>query len=351
MSKILNNSATEIQTSQIAKAVSILAVILLHSLSSLFPSTIYTDSNLCFVFIFLNQAARFSVPLFLALSGFGLGRKYQNQKLHIKRYLKRKIIKLLPLYLLWSAILIVIFKFSETWQESNLNIWRNILSGRTDYHLYFVPLIFQLYLIFLILPKLKRHRHHLVLLLLSGLFQAVYFFAIRTSSLQNIPSNKYLLNDQIQYRLISNWIFYFLLGAFMSRFNLDLFRSFRRLKYLIILLIAGGLSWSTYDSYFLLTATQNIVYSTSFIRLPVMVYATGVISAVLLYSNSLFNQSILNSRFLQSIGKHSYAIFLSHTLILRIIESMITGDVTISSLAFATLLLAGGLSIGRFLVL
>ncbi len=340
------NSTNEIQAGQIAKGVSILAVVFLHTLSA-FPATIYTSGSFRFVFIFLNQAARFSVPLFLALSGFGLSRKYQKQKLHIPKYLKRKIRKLLPLYLLWSLILIVIFKISHTWQKGDIDIWNSLLFGKTDYHLYYVPLIFQLYLLFLFLPKLKRLRYHLFLVLVFGLFQALWFYLVRLSSLQQLDLNKILLSDQIQYRFLNNWIFYFIFGIFTSRLNISWVQSFKWLKYLFVTIIIGGLFWAVYDALFLINSTGNIIYSTSFIRLPVLIYSTGVISVTLIYGRQLtkFIQSVRTA--LLFIGKHSYTIYLSHTLALRIIESVLTQDQPWLTLFAATVLLLGGITLGN----
>jgi surface polysaccharide O-acyltransferase-like enzyme len=338
---------TDIQVSQIAKGISLLAVIMLHSLSSFFPIHTVTDNRLSFLYILLNQFARFCVPLFLALSGFGLSRKYQNQPLNIKEFVKRKINKLFPLYLLWSLILIFVFKLMDTWPSSGQPVWETILFGNADYHLYYVLLIFQMYLVFLVLPMIRNNRQFLLILIFSGLIQALNFYVIRRFSLKDLRLNEFILNDQTQYRLLGNWLFYFLLGAFLSRMNLDLIKTPKPIKIFLALMIGLGLAWSVFDSIWLFEKTGNIIYSTSFTRLPVMVYASGVICATLIFGSRLIYHLKLNSSLLLSIGKHSYAIYLSHTLFLRILENIVSGEGDLVSLALSATLLVGGLSVGK----
>jgi probable poly-beta-1,6-N-acetyl-D-glucosamine export protein len=333
----------ELEFGQFAKAIAILAVVFLHFLSSLFSQTIYTQSDYRLVFIILNQICRFSVPLFLALSGFGLARKYQSQTLSIKGFIVDRAKKLLPAYLIWSLILAAAFKISNTWYRGGVNFWSGILFGEVDYHLYFVPLIFQLYLFFLFLPAIKSRRRLFLLLAGAGLIQAAWFSLIRWSPENGTTSlSDFLLDDQSQYRLLGNWLFYFLLGYFLARVNLIAACAGRRIRSLFGVMALGGLTWAIYDSWRLIVRTGDVIYATSFTRLPVLFYATGFIGLSLICGPSLLGPRILNWRPLRFIGQHSYLIYLSHTLILRIIKGLITGGSQPSTLTAVVILVSAG---------
>ena len=341
-------SRLEKEFSRFAKAIAILAVVFLHLLSSLFPKTIYTLEDSRLVFIILNQLCRFSVPLFLALSGFGLARKYQAQTLSIKGFLFDRAKRLLPSYLIWSLILAAAFRVSNTWYQDGVNIWPGILFGEVDYHLYFVPLIFQLYLFFLCLPVIKN-RHRLFWLLIgAGLVQMFWFGLIRLLPRNGIISfGSFWQDDQLQYRLLGNWLFYFLLGYFLAQVNLAAACVNKRIRSLFGVMVLGGLTWAIYDSWRLIAFTGDVIYATSFTRLPVLFYSAGIISLGLIYGPSLLGPRILSWRPLQFIGRYSYLIYLSRTLILRIIKGLIVGGQTTSTLLAATILVSAGVVLTR----
>ena len=341
----MNIARTQNQNKEVmlfAKALSIMAVVLVHMLA-FFPETIYTESDYKLLFVGLNQLLRFSVPLFLALSGFGLSQKYGGKSISIKKFMVGRFRKLLPLYVLWSVILIMVFRLSGYWEQSQGNLWQTIVFGKADYHLYFVPLIFQLYLLFTLLPKLKTLKQFLGLVAVTVLVQVGWFSFIRIISGQETNAvNKLLLDDQVQYRLLHNWLFYFMFGVLFSQINLGWVRSKRLVKYVLGVVIGVGLVWSVIDAQMLIRDTGNLIYATSFIRLPVLVYATGVITAVLVFGESIFKFRAMRWKGWQVIGIYSYVIYLSHTLGLRVIEGMLSNHMGEPSLVMAGILLVVG---------
>jgi probable poly-beta-1,6-N-acetyl-D-glucosamine export protein len=330
-----------------AKGLAILAVIFLHSLSSFLSQTIYAQSKYQLFFIGLNQICRFSVPLFLALSGFGLARKYQKQTFLAKKFIADRAKKLLPLYLVWSFILMIIFNISRTWYGEGISFWPGILTGQIDYHLYFVPLIFQFYLFFLFLPTIKN-RYHLFLLLIGvGLVQIGWLSLVRFwPNFANYNLNKFFLDDQRQYRLLTNWLFYFVFGYFLAQINLTKASSNKKIKNFLEILTAVGFFWAIYDSHLLIEKTGNVIYSTGFNRLPIFFYAIGFIGWVIIFGPNL-NRKILNFWPLSFLGRHSYLIYLSHTLILRTIEGLLVNDQRLSTLTTAVVLVSAGIFLSR----
>lgn len=323
---------SELQLVNLAKAAAILAVVFLHALS-LFPNSIYLSEHK-YIAIFLNQASRFSVPLFLALSGFGLARKYANKPFDTKKFLTNRARKLLPLYFLWSLILL----FSAR-AISGRSIFEAAFLGNADYHLYFVPVIFQLYLVFLILERIKNRKVIAIFTVALGVLQLLWFESIRYSLLpESLPVLGQLTDDQMQYRMITNWLFYFVLGFVIAQFNINRLRKIKFLKNLILLSVLTSLIWATVDSSRIILQTGNIVYATSFIRLPVMIYASTIILFVIIYGQDLLRFNWAKTKSLQYIGVLSYLIYLSHTYLLRIINELLLGEVRYTTLFFSLLL-------------
>lgn len=133
-----------------------LAVVAGHVTSTfIYNETSFTlwGMNLAFV---LNQAARFSVPLFLFLSGLSLGLGRQPQA--YGDFLKTRCRRLLLPYVLW----VLVYEFYNA--SFDLGAWvdrladpkvflLNLLTGHASPHLYFIPLLFQFYLLYPLLKK------------------------------------------------------------------------------------------------------------------------------------------------------------------------------------------------------
>src|SRR5437762_576617 len=83
------------------RGIAIIAVVILHVLSV--PHGIYNAPATQWWAVGLDQALRFCVPLFVAISGYGFWLKYQERHLHKRQFLLAQIEKLLPPYILASA--------------------------------------------------------------------------------------------------------------------------------------------------------------------------------------------------------------------------------------------------------
>lgn len=248
------------------KGVAIIAVVAIHFLN-IFSS--YSQN-----FVVVDQSLRFCVPLFTALSGLALATKY-TKELDIKEFYLRRLFKLLPMYFLWVTIY-----WLTTHQPFPF-----------EYHLYFVPMIFQAYLIFpFILPFVKKMPW--TALIISAVLQIVYF------SMNHKPTN-----DQHSYIWFVSWQFYFVLGIFLAFINT------KGLK-LIGLVVAGlGLIWSVRDALGLLETGKNLIWATRFTRIPIFIYSLGL--------TLFFVNWTQRSRILSWLGKNSYQIYLGHVLILK----------------------------------
>jgi peptidoglycan/LPS O-acetylase OafA/YrhL len=326
------------------KGLAIIAVVIIHFLAA-FPDSLYLDSTFSWWSIPLQQFLRFCVPVFIALSGFGLAKKYTGRTVSWREFISRRVIRLLPLYLLWSVILWLSFQVYPSWQiMPPESLWKQLLRGSVDYQLYFVPLILQLYLLFLFLHRLSKHQL-LLTLTFTGLIQGGLTLVSQSAVLDPLAWPTWLSNDQTLYRLGISWWFYLVLGVALARVPLTKFaQKLCSLLGGITLLI--GLGWAILNSRSILADTGQVIGATGFLRLPIFFYSSGFIIWGLTRS-SLKTPAILRTlyRSITKAGQHSYLIFLAHTLALRILFGLVWKPIPLTAWLLGTGLLIAGVVI------
>ncbi|MBI4099934.1 acyltransferase [Candidatus Microgenomates bacterium] len=288
------------------KIIAVVAVVIIHSVSAYRFSPSFTGDATWLTII--DQAMRFSVPLFVALSGFGLMLGYGQKKLDLISYFRRRVWRLLPWYLFFATVIILAVTF--LWHENtalygSLKLWRLYIFGQADYHLYFIPMILSLYLLFPIILFFFRKLPPLFLVVLAFFWQLFWFYLIGQKTELAINNNG-LWPYQEQYRHAASWIFYFVLGMFLAG------KKAPRWQFIVGSTVAiFGLFFSVSDSLALLSKGINIIVATRFTRLPILVFATGII-LVGHYVITHFS-AVSRSRW----GQLSYVVYLLHTLVIR----------------------------------
>ncbi len=300
----------------ILRAFAVIGVILIHTVSGGLYS--FAQSSIAFnVSIVIDQLSRFCVPLFVALSGYTLCLRYKDQKINIKEFFNRRLVRILPWYFFWSAVIFVYIRFTAPIMNPTFPLWKIILLGKADYHLYFVPMIFQLYLLFpLLLPLIRRHK--IKLLALIFILQILFYYFLTLISLKQLSFN-FLTSDQQQYLFFGTWIFYFVLGiVFALGFKVE-----EILRKTLLVLFIFSTVWMIYNCFSIISGHYNLIVATRSTRIPVLFYASSFISIAIIYAGKLL---IIPKRLillLGEIGKRSYVIYLLHTLVLRTFSNYI----------------------------
>lgn len=218
MQQPLLNSKEQLNHLYITRALAILGVITVH-VSSL-PVTAITDpsSTMFVLFNFLNSMARVGTTTFIFLSAFVLFYSYYDRPLNGKMMLKfyqRRFLYILVPYLIASIfyyIIKVYFSYGRTLDgflanASVTGFLDNLLWGKAFYHLYFVFISVQFYVLFPILlllfqrfPKLTKH------LVWIGIALQWGFILI----------NHYDWHYQQKGSLALSYLSYYFLGAFIG---------------------------------------------------------------------------------------------------------------------------------------
>ncbi len=295
----------------VIKAVAILAVVLIHSISLSFQYFIRGQGNWQLLII-IDQLTRFSVPMFVALSGFGLGIKNMEMGWKYGEFLKRRVVKLLPWYLFWSGVIYFYIRTSTEWQYvEHFPVWKIIFLGKADYHLYFVPMIVSLYLLFPVLAFLIR-RMGWKIVVLFGLMQAVLYLFTSLEA-EKIISLDFAWGDQQQYLFFGSWIFYFVLGIYLNFLPGVLKKGKFIMKLLAVVMLFGGFGLIVLDTLRLVGDGADVIAATRFTRLPVMVFASGFILSSLIWRKFWLKFPEI----FVWLGERSFMVYLSHTIVIR----------------------------------
>ena len=108
-----------------------------------------------FIDTMINQVGRFTVPMFVILSGFALSQTEAKRPFDLKIFCQRRLGRIVPPYILFTLLNVVgRFQFmAANYQERLQQIWQALYTGMGDYHLYFLGIILQCYVIY---PLLRR---------------------------------------------------------------------------------------------------------------------------------------------------------------------------------------------------
>ena len=187
------------------RSLAALAVVLLHlTADPLLESC--CDGGLLLVYVAAHVAARFAVPSFMVLSGAGITLASKREKPGYLSFIGRRFSKVLPPYVGWSLL----YTFWLAPSLASLS-WHKVLSdlfyGQATYHLYFVPLLVRLYLIYPVLLWLSQRP------LRAGLFCLVAWTRGAWLSYFPQPALEWFVVDFIPL----SWAGYFVLGIWVAR--------------------------------------------------------------------------------------------------------------------------------------
>ncbi|MBE6065453.1 acyltransferase [Clostridium cochlearium] len=312
------------------RAICALAVVIIHTsgytlINSAEGSVSYNVS------LSLNQIARFSVPLFLFLSGLGLGISYKKDESYFK-FLRKRVFKIIPPYILWGSLYLILIQKNydyKTWGELFLK------GDKVFYHLYYIPLIMTLYIIFPILyPLFKRIEGVIISLLIS---LGVTYFA----HYYNVPD---LTLDIFSKRNAIFWNVYFISGVYISRKVNNLIRRTKTHKVKIMVIVIVCVICLIGESFIGLNTGKSLDYSTTFIRPSVMIYSYIVMLYV--FSKTYNKKSIL-VKILGEISKSSFSIYLIHPMVLYYYMKIFSkNNLNMGTLWFlvSSILVSGGIS-------
>jgi probable poly-beta-1,6-N-acetyl-D-glucosamine export protein len=210
------------QLTNLLRAIAITLVVAIHASNSWYfgangDVSLAQLNPVVFLDTLINQAGRFTVPLFVILSGFGLAMSEASRPFSFVGFWQRRSLRIVPPYMFFSLASIALQPlFQAASLPDKLSHFLKVSqNGSADYHLYFLVIIIQCYVAYPLLRQIPFSTRNLCLL---GAF-TICLFTLRWSiSLFDLfPTIAPYLPDS------NHWIFwlpYFLLGMWLAKAKL-----------------------------------------------------------------------------------------------------------------------------------
>jgi peptidoglycan/LPS O-acetylase OafA/YrhL len=309
----------------VARALAAVAVVALHAIGySLSRDAAGSDAEQVDQTLILGL--RFARQVFMWMSGFALAYTYRNRAINYQTFVVRRAWRVAVPYLAWSAIYLTALPadgMHSAWQFIT-----SMLSGTAYYHLYYVVVSLQWYLVFpFVLPLAKRLRGRgawaaTVAVTALSLGQAAWFTAgaplpVWASPLKSLlPHRDYLLIAYLGYYLLGT------LAGIHAETILDwlrrhLWRAASTMAglfgFLILDLRHGGVApfGQTIDIF----------------RPALVLYGLTGSGMLLACAGQITRAGGRVYTWLLAISRNSYAIYLAHPLILCLVESFLLAHV------------------------
>lgn len=299
-----------------AKVIAAIAVVGIHATSR--SETAFAQHHeflsLDFASVFINQWARFSVPLFIYLSAYGLTRSDKGQGAGFGAYywefLRKRLPTILIPYLFFSAL-----AFALDYKNLTLaGVGEKLMRGGADYHLYFLVILAQCYLLFPLLLRMHTYSQKFFRNFVLLSFILVVLLLYRTSS-ERILGYLGLGHPGWHASFCIYWLPYFMLGILHAKQS-PLKEKKEKSRGpsvpltipIVMLALSGVITDYIYSSY----AGIPIDYYNHFSRPSVALYALAVI--YMLYSISVVPQKIA------ALAPLTFTVYLVHPSILRLVN-------------------------------
>jgi surface polysaccharide O-acyltransferase-like enzyme len=334
----------------IIRGFGVLGVLAIHATGPIVNPKLNEASIWINLIIIINQLSRFCVPLFFFISAYLYGNKYREREVDYIRYIYNRIKIIYIPFIFWSiayTLLQLITREISLEQCSFDKIFMIVVTGSSSGHLYFVPAIFQFYLILPILLWISKLVNKLELdvffiITLFFFMGIVYYFRLL-----------YVFDGPVgQIYTKTFWFYwwcpYFALGlqigiASKSTFKLNkIFLSFSIFAAMTVMCVEYI---NIYKSAASIYAEQHLVYNAeqaaTFLRPTAFIYAASVLLYMVYFANYDFFVKI---SFIKNIGIYSFGIYLLHPIINKVIIKIIKiigFDITHSVVSFPIIFFIG----------
>lgn len=283
-----------------------ISVIFLHVSATIFVQYGSVSDSYWWTAFIYNSLTRFSVPVFLMLTGALMFRKTYE----IGDFLKNKFLRIVLPFLFWSIIYIM-YDFSYILFNRNIDFYKKLkiilihLRDGSQYHLWYVYMIIGIYLFIPIISKWIRNatkkeiRYFLIIWFVVMLFNQPYIIDLE-------------IKPAINFRYFSGFMGYLVLGYYLSikQFNKKWINS------IAVGLIVLGLGITFYGTYYLTFSegkSSEVFYG--FLTPNVLILSTGMF--FLFKNHNKTNPKI--APVIGFISKYSYGIYLSHVFIINLL--------------------------------
>lgn len=328
-------------SSDFLRLLSIVAVLVIHATSAgewrfQQEHALFSEA---FVGVLLNQIARFCVPIFVILSGYGLTLKYNRllEKGAIKldfgfvwQFFKDRAARIGLPFLVWTVVLLFIFnKFVAYGIDLGNFLYLNssvlgkylCLEG-IDYHFYFFIIIIECYLIFPAIFRCKSYTLWFALLLMQIFFTSPSHIWLQQLGLHrpDFPSS-----------FIIYWLFYFYTGILLAHHQKQI-KDFimARSSIWFITGFLAGLALVLFE-YFFWSYRQNDPGNYNHFHRQVVIFYSLVVLLFFIRFDAGIERVLTSSdatgKAITLAAELSFSVYIFHTMILRVLaKTFLAGE-------------------------
>lgn len=296
------------------RGIAIIAVLIIHITANAAVSSPVGSKPFIF-YNFINSLALFAVPHFLFISSLVLSYKLSQEKIDLISFSLKRLRTSLAPYLIWSALYMAYIRIAYGYGELfSIVYWvKQLYQGTAFYHLYYLLIIIQLYLLIPLIHRFIGKTSFPVFLAATVLCQALF----------------YIVNKAIIYKiypypgcLIGSYLTVFFLGTWLGVHYEKALTVLQKNKYLIYgaaLLAAGVFIYTNTNLRMNKQMSLNVYY--------LIYHSFAVMASLALWLSMQQSTNIL----LKNIGEYSFGIFLVHPLILDIWNkcTFFSGDISL----------------------
>lgn len=303
---------SRVQT-DLLRLLSISAVLIIHATGSAEFQFNHKPGISNTIAVLFNQLARFSVPVFIILSGYGLSLKYNTGRIEFRHreYFHNRFLKVGLPFIFWTLVFYflmhkAVYRGEQIIIANLFQLSEYLFIKGIDYHFYFFIIILQCYIAFIVLRK------QLSIYMLTALFILHLVFAWPSHPLLKMAG---IEKPVFQTSFIIYWVFYFYLGMFtaVKKFQINI----RLIQALLILSVM-----TVIVEYFCRAdSLSNPGYYNHFSRMSVTLYSIALWSHYREKAGGL--TAVLSEKkaaLIQYVSSLSFTVFIFHTWLLRLLE-------------------------------
>ena len=167
-----------------------------------------------FIDTIINQVGRFTVPIFVILSGFALAKSEEKRPFDLQIFFQRRLWRIVPPYILFTLLNVIgqsQFQRAD-WLERGQQVLQLLSTGMGDYHMYFLGIIFQCYISYPILRLIAFTKWNLSILILITFALFILRWVSATFGLL-ISITTFLPNGNH----VIYWLSYFQIGIWLAK--------------------------------------------------------------------------------------------------------------------------------------
>lgn len=152
----------------------------------------------------INQFARVGTPIFCIISAFLLFNGFKDKTLNYRKFLISRLKKIVIPYFIWSVFYLVIMDVTGKSNFDSSKILKYIFLGDSYVHLYFIAIVLQFYL-FYVLSHQIFNKNNIAQWTLLLIILMIIWYLVRDSI--------YAINHRA---LLINWIGFFMMGGYLA---------------------------------------------------------------------------------------------------------------------------------------